>query len=703
MESVSGTIESISRAYNGGWRFASVSKVGTVVGNLPSDLQPGDYCTFHGVFSEHPRYGRQFKADHVQKEIPKDIQGIRNYLDRYKHVGPTIGMEMIRKFGDRVFEVMETNPRALVEVKGISPERAKAIHDEYLSVKEDREHDVFFATHGITLSMQARLVEQYETKQAARREIENNPYKLADEVWGIGFKRADQIALSMGIKKDSRRRLRAGVVWSLNDAEGEGHCYLPLDDLILRVREVTEAPWERIEGIVTELIEAKHLVRCGEDCVYSHDLYQAERQVASILRNLAASHHQTMMNELSRAELDQMDPDQKKGLRYALSSKVLIITGGPGVGKTWLINQILRAIGKRDVALAAPTGKAAKRMFEATGRVAKTIHRLLEYSPTHGCFQKNAHNPLDCETLIIDETSMLDIRLMRHLLDAVTMEQQVIFVGDVDQLPSVGPGRVLGDMIDSGVLPVVRLRTLHRQAEHSYINLNARSINRGDPISLPGKDGDFFFVQEEERDRMAERLVEVCVKFSGYYGFSLNDIQLLCPQRKGPVGSVELNKALRPVLNPKGEKIEGSSYLTGDRVIQTRNNYDLDVFNGDIGVVEGWDQEADKLCVIFEDQDGPRRVFYPSDKIEDLQLAYALSIHKSQGSEFPVVVIPMHTTNYIMLKRNLLYTGITRARKYVILVGTMKAVNTAIKTVDASKRYTNLRKFLMMDPCFEEK
>jgi exodeoxyribonuclease V alpha subunit len=404
------------------------------------------------------------------------------------------------------------------------------------------------------------------------------------------------------------------------------------------------------------------------------------------------------MSELTKDEIAELDEDQQAALALALESKIVIITGGPGVGKTHTTNTIIRALGKRSIELACPTGKAAKRLSEMTGREARTIHRLLEFSPILGGFTRNRDNPLDYDTLIIDETSMIDVPLMHSLMDALTLNTQVIFVGDHNQLPSVGPGRVLADMIESGIVPVAYLKTLHRQAAKSRININAQKVNAGAKLipadfSEPAdSEGDFWFVPEGVAEAIPALVTKIIQAIPGQFGFSFENIQVLCPQRRGPIGTQSMNEILRPVLNPKGEKLSGSSFQSGDRVIQTRNNYDLGVFNGDIGAVASADR--DYLYLNFEDLKGKREVAYPLSDIGDLQLAYALTVHKFQGSENPVIIIPVHTTNYLMLQRNLLYTGITRGKKLVILVGTLKAVNLAIKTVDSSQRYSNLQKWL---------
>ena len=442
---------------------------------------------------------------------------------------------------------------------------------------------------------------------------------------------------------------------------------------------------DSIKDAVNNSIASGTLTVMG-GAIYRTSVLMMEKEVAGKIRALASMHHERMMQELSERIVSQMDEDQRRALNLALSSKVVVITGGPGVGKTWTINRIIQALGDVDIRLAAPTGKAAKRMSEMTGRSSETIHRLLAFHPEFG-FTVNARNPLSCDVLIIDETSMLDLALMYHLMEAID-GQQVIFVGDVNQLPSVGPGAVLKDLIDSGAVPTAYLKTLHRQAAASSININAQRINGGQKLQIDREKSDLVFIQEEDPKLIASRIVALCRQIPQRTQFQPEDIQVLCPQKRGPIGTEEMNVLLRPALNAGGEKLSGVPFHTGDRVIQTRNNYKLLIFNGDIGIVRGVDKEY--LSVEIDGEE----ISYPISGTSDLKPAYALTVHKSQGSEFPVVIIPVHTTNYLMLQRNLLYTGITRGKKLVILVGTQKAANTAIRTVDASTRYTTLVRFV---------
>jgi len=693
MEEIQGTIDDISRAFNGGWRFARVKPHGTVVGHIPPGIRVGDLCLFRGYWKEHDRYGRQFQAEHIMVETPRDVQGIKRYLDRhFDWVGPTIAARLVKEFGEILFDVIENSPELLSKVPGLTPDRAKQIHETYLGIREDRDLDVFFSTHGITLNLAAKFVGIYGSKKRAIQVIRDNPYRLSDDVYGIGFKRSDQIALSLGIKRDSRFRINSGVKWVLTEAEsGEGHCYLPILDLEARAGDMLEVR-VGIQEAVTELAAAGEIVHIEENngLVYLPRTHAAEQLVAAKLSALAAAWYERPVAEHDPEVYAEMDGDQRRALDLATSSRVSVVTGGPGVGKTYTVNRVIRSLGlpDQDIALCAPTGKAAKRMTELCGRPACTIHRLLEYSAFEQAFMRNHAEPLSHKAVIVDETSMVDIHLAAALLDAIDPSQtQLVFVGDVDQLPAVGPGRVLADMIDSGRIPTARLKTLHRQAAKSLINRNAQRINSGEDLTFSGGE-DMAFIQAETTDRIRELMPEIVHKISGNLGFSLDEIQVLCPQKKGPIGARELNRVLQPLLNRGGEKVEGTGFLTGDRVIQLRNNYKLGIFNGDLGKVLGSDKES-----ISIDFDGTE-IDYPRTNLDELDLAYALTIHKGQGSEYPAVIVPVHTTNYVMLKRNLIYTAVTRGKRLVVLVGTQKALKIAVKTVDSHQRYSGLKNLI---------
>ena len=692
MEAVKGVLKSLSPPFNGGWRFGSLEPDISIVGFI-GDQRAGDLLVCTGAWKHHAKYGKQFQVETVEVEVPKDVMGIRNYLDRHlKFVGPITAGKLVDAFGEDLFKVIESDPEALVKIPGITPTRASEIQKEYMEIKQDQEHDVFFASNGITLNLRNRLVVRYGTKAKAIQVVKDNPYLLADQVFGVGFKKADAIAQQMGIKKESRRRANAGISWLLGEAsDGEGHCYLPYSELMKRAREILGTPDAVIDHAVRNGVEEGRLIATNLGNIYHRDLWKAERAVADKLRQLASSPHDAVMHNLTGEDLAELDPDQQAALKHALSHKVSVITGGPGTGKTHTLKQILAALGRdREVELASPTGKAAKRMMEATGRNARTIHRLLGYSPQANRFTIDADNPIEADMVVIDESSMIDIKLMQSLLSAVNGRTSILFVGDADQLPSVGAGRVLSDMIESGAIPVSRLTILHRQARDSLINRNAQRINAGHKIELAEEGSDLQFFPEEEADRIPETIVRAIQRIPARFGIPSDGIQVLCPQKRSVIGTENLNKILQPILNPTAAtgKLENTQFLKGDRVIQTRNNYDLEIFNGDIGTVMGSDKEH--LIISFEDIAGRRTVYYPRLNENELSLAYALTIHKSQGSEFPCVIVPVHHCNHIMLKKNLIYTGITRGKKLVILIGQMKAINHAIRTLDGSKRYSNL-------------
>ena len=726
METITGRVRGLAGPFTNDFMVLDVEPHGKIVGCLPG-LEPGDFCRFEGKWVEHSKFGRQFRAANAVVETPKDEQGLYYYLERhFPWIGPAVAKTMVKTFEKELFDVFEHEPGRLTEVKGITPDRATEIHETYMKVKADLEADSWFASHDISLAMLKRILKRYQNKQLAMSAIKSNPYRLADLIDGIGFKRADEIAGMIGVDRTSKHRLNAGALWTLKEAgEKKGHCFLPQDQFNAIAAKLLGVNHTLFNEAVDNLLEAEKMYS-EEGALYLADLKTAEDYVAHALTELARAPHEAVLNNLTKDDLIKLDADQQKALELALKSKVLIITGGPGVGKSYTVDAIIQALGftkedNRLLRLAAPTGKAAKRMVEMTGMTAETIHRLLEFHPELG-FRRNEDNLLIIEgrrpygnwrfkpirTIIIDESSMVDIRLMASFLKAVHPATQVIFVGDVDQLPSVGPGRVLKDMIDAGI-PTARLQTLHRQAAESNINLNAKKINAGKPLKKDDFGKDFWFVPvKPHKDPSKEvaqipeliiRAIEGIMENLTYQAgdenraFTEHDIQILCPMKKSAAGTTNLNDALRAVLNPQGQKLRYGTFWEGDRIIQLRNNYDLEVFNGDIGRVVGSDRYS--ITVAFEDVEGERLVAYPLEDAQDLALAYALTIHKSQGSEFPCVIMPVHTTHYIMLKRNLLYTGITRGKKMVVLVGTMKAINIAINTMDSDTRFSHLKEKIL--------
>ena len=692
MECLEGKIQSISQAFRNGWRILNVSPGLTVTGCIPGGIQLGDLCQFKGKWHEHPRFGRQFKAEQIEVKTPKDAQGIQDYLaTHFKWIGSQTAKKIVDYFGEDLFRILKEDPLRLSQIPGITVQRAKEISDKYHEIESTRQIDVFFSSHNVTLNMQSRLIETYGSKTVAYDKVREDPYALADEIWGVGFKKADAIAISMGVEKTSPRRIEAGLFYLLRSAENDGHCYLPESQLVRLAVDQLDVNGTELYPCLARLYGKGDLIKAGP-FVYNADIRRKEIEVARKLQELVASGKPRMLRDLTTADIEALDPDQRQAVANAINANIQIITGNPGVGKTFVIKQIIRALGSDcKIALAAPTGKAAKRMEEATGLPAKTIHRLLEYNPQWNGFARNRDNPLECETLIVDELSMVDLHLMHSLLDAVTPSIQLVLVGDKDQLPSVGPGALLRDMIQSSAIPTVFLKTIHRQALDSGIILNAHRINKGEKLIENGSTEDFYFIEESDAEKIPAIIRDLYVTDLSKK-WSPADVQILCPMKKSPVGTKNLNDIMRPVLNPGFEhkgKIPGTMFRADDKVIQTKNNYRIGVFNGDVGfVIKPIDDET--FLVDF----GGNLVEYPIAAADELQLAYALTIHKFQGSESPVVIIPVHTANYIMLKRNLFYTAVTRGQKLVFLIGTQKAANMAIRTLDSHKRYTTLKDLL---------
>jgi exodeoxyribonuclease V alpha subunit len=617
--------------------------------------------------------------------------------------------KLVRGFGEAVFDIIEASPERLREVVGIGPVRAGRIVAAWAEQKAVREIMVFLHAHGVGTSRAVRIFRTYGAE--AIRVMTDNPYRLARDIRGIGFKTADAIAERLGIARDALIRVRAGISFALSEATGEGHCGLPRAELLSLAEKLLEVPAELIgTALDFELAEGTVVAdRVGEaDCVFLAGLHRAERAIAERLIALrdgalpwGGIDAERAIAWVSAKVGLTLAPSQAEAIRLALGSKVTVITGGPGVGKTIIVNAILRVLAAKGVrmTLAAPTGRAAKRMTEATGLEAKTLHRLLEADPATGGFKRDADNPLDCDLLVVDETSMVDVPLAHALLKAVPDGAALLVVGDVDQLPSVGPGQVLADLIGSGALPVVRLTEVFRQAAASRIVVNAHRINHGQMPELEraGPESDFHFVPAEDPETAVARIVElVKVRIPRRYGLDpVRDVQVLCPMQRGGVGARSLNIELQAALNPAGEqKVErfGWTFAAGDKVMQLDNDYEKEVFNGDLGLVAAVDPEAGELAVGF---DG-RTVTYGFGELDALAPAYAVTIHKSQGNEYPAVVIPVLTQHYTMLQRNLLYTGVTRGKRLVVLVGQPKAVAIAVRGVAGRRRWSKLREWLAM-------
>ena len=681
----------------------------TVVGHAAT-VSPGEWITASGEWVNDRTHGQQFRARFIRTAAPSSVEGIEKYLGSgmIRGIGLVYARKLVRAFGEKVFDVIEAEPARLREVTGIGRVRAKRITDAWAEQKVVREIMVFLHEHGVGTARAVRIFRTYGAD--AVEVMTENPYRLARDIRGIGFVTADAIAMRLGIEKTAMVRVRAGIGHALAEALAEGHCGLPAEELGPLAAKLLEVPADLIgTALELELADGTVVADTVENipCIFLGGLHRAERAIAERLLEIAAG-----SLPWSRIDPDKALPwvERKTGLalasgqadavRTALDSKVSVITGGPGVGKTTIVNAILRILSARDVdiLLCAPTGRAAKRMSEATGFEAKTIHRLLEVDPRTGGFKRDRENPLDCGLLVIDETSMVDVLLMRSLLAAIPDEAALLVVGDVDQLPSVGPGQLLADIIASGAVPVARLTEVFRQAARSRIVTAAHGINRGaiPDLSRPEGESDFYFVQAEDPETAVSRIVElVKTRIPRRFGFDpVRDIQVLCPMNRGGAGARSLNIELQAALNPAGErKVErfGWTFAPGDKVMQIENDYDKEVYNGDIGLVMDVEPEAGELAARFEGRD----LVYGFGELDALVPAYAATVHKSQGSEYPAVVIPVLTQHYAMLKRNLLYTGVTRGRRLVVLVGQKKAVAIAVRNASGRRRWSKLDEWLV--------
>jgi len=683
----------------------------TIVGTLPC-LNPGEVLKLKGEWLNHPRYGRQFKIASCESIIPATVAGIERYLSSgmIKGIGPVMAKRLVAAFGVGTLDVIEQDTERLKEVEGIGDKRVEMIRAAWHAQREIRDVMVFLQGHGVSPAYAMKIFKQYGSEAVSI--VRENPFRLAEDVFGIGFITADKIAEKLGIEKDSPVRARAGVQFILNRLADEGHVYYPFDRLVEAAEKTLEIDSPIVLDALASAASDRRIVIEDMDvfggegkAVYLVSFHVCEQGIARSLRELLAYPRQLpLMNReemLASAEKDLglvLSEQQARAVSDSMERKVMVITGGPGTGKTTIIKAIIaiqKRLGRR-VLLAAPTGRAAKRMGEATGHQAKTLHRLLEYSPKDGRFKRDEGNPLEAETFVIDETSMVDTILMYHLLKAVPQAATLIFVGDVDQLPSVGAGSVLKDIIDSGVVPVVRLNEIFRQSKESMIVVNAHRVNAGQmPFAGKGEGkADFHFIELAEPEAVLDRVVELCrERIPRRFGYhSIDDIQVLTPMHRGTVGALNLNTELQKQLNPSKEEFlrGGKAFKRGDKVMQIRNNYDKDVYNGDIGRIARIDTEEQEVYVNF---DG-RLVSYDFSEVDELVLAYATSVHKAQGSEYPAVVIPILTQHFVLLQRNLLYTGITRGKKLVVLVGTKKALSIAVRNNKTQLRYTLLKERL---------
>ena len=667
----------------------------TVVGNMP-EVHVGSVLTLGGSWRVDSRYGRQFSVESFEETLPATVYGIEKYLGSglVKGIGPKFARRIVRTFGADTLNVIEETPDRLLDVPGIGRVRVERIKKSWVEQKEIKSIMLFLQGHDVSTSHATKVYKTYGSDSI--RVVQENPYRLADDIWGIGFRTADTIAEKMGFGHDRYPRLRSGLMYTLNALGNEGHCYATRDQLCKTGAELLEVDASLLSDTLDEMIRSGDVFLDGE-AVYLPPFYHAEagtaRRLREVLRGRGAVAVRTegLQRRIQAATGMNYDEVQIRAIETAVESKVFVLTGGPGTGKTTTTLGIItafRSSGAR-ILLAAPTGRAAKRLSEATGLEAKTIHRLLEVKPPDG-YQRNEENPLEGDVLIVDECSMIDIMLMYSLMRAIPDNMRLILVGDVDQLPSVGAGNVLRDMIDSGCFPVVRLTRIFRQARTSRIIMNAHRINHGQMPDLSnGRQTDFFFMEREAPEEAASAIVElVKTKLPKYYRLPPGEIQVLTPMQRGVVGASNLNQLLQESVNPGQDGLRRGGYVfrVRDKVMQIRNNYEKEVFNGDIGTVDRVDLEDRTLTVRFDD----RLVDYDATELDELVLAYATTIHKAQGSEYPVVVMPVLMTHYVMLQRNLLYTGITRAKKGLVLVGTKKAIAHAVRTVTVTKRNTKL-------------
>jgi exodeoxyribonuclease V alpha subunit len=715
LEKVRGTLERITY-YNedNSFTIARLMPEGgrdvvTVMGTFSHPVI-GETYICSGNWTMHPQWGAQMSVVRHEVVRPATAAAIERYLGSgmVKGVGPVTAKRIVAKFGDRALDIIETTPDELLSVPGLGAKTLATIKSAWQEQSAVRNVMVFLQSHGITPTYAAKIFKKYQNQSIAI--VEQNPFQLATDIWGIGFKTADQIARNMGFAEDDHRRLEAGLVYVMNQAvDTGGNVYLTKEELTQESALVLGD--HNIDDALTTLLGSDRLIAekitvagISETGIYTPELYEAEKNIAVRLRELLANPVRTTpvsSNQIIKADGDMpLSDEQLAAVRLTLTSRVIAITGGPGVGKTTTTKAIVQAFKEKGkaVLLASPTGRAAKRLSEVTGFPAVTVHRLLAFDPKKGGFQRNEESPLECDMLLVDESSMLDTPLTNSLLSAVPNSAQVIFVGDVDQLPSVGPGNILRDILSSGVVPVARLTKVFRQAAQSAIISGAHAINVGRMPYLAGPrepGSDFVFIEEEDPERLARKIVAIATNSLTKRGFAVSDVQVLAPLQRGSAGSMFLNELLQQAINPPREdrpEIRRGSRLfrLGDRVIQLRNNYDKQVYNGDIGVVSSVDVTDTAMRVVF---DG-REVAYENPELDELALAYSLSIHKSQGSEFPAVIIALHTQHYTLLQRNLIYTALTRAKKMAVLVGSKRALAMAVKNDKQATRHTRLKQRL---------
>lgn len=685
----------------------------TVVGNIVT-TSPGEVLRLTGSWETHPKYGEQFKILSYESVVPATVKGIERYLGSglIKGIGPIMAKRLVEKFGEETLVVIEAKSERLQEVEGIGGKRIEMIKTAWDEQKEVREVMLFLQGHEVGSSYAAKIYKQYGKDSI--RVVRENPYRLARDIFGIGFLTADRIAEKLGIPRDSSMRAEAGILHVLEQLSSEGHVFYPYGPLTDECEKILGVSRDIIVHAIEKIAAEKKILveepfgdeEGGDKAVYLAEFMISEKGIADKLGEIARNQAKILWFDCD-AEIENVQKElgitlalnQTRAVRAALEKNALVITGGPGTGKTTIIRTIIRVYGRhgRSVALAAPTGRAAKRLSEAAGQDAKTIHRLLEFSPKLGRFKRNEDFHVDADVVIIDEASMIDSLLMHHLLKAISGDATLILVGDVDQLPSVGAGNVLKDIMDSRLVTTVKLDEIFRQSDQSLIVVNAHKINHGDfPVLSSQKDvpQDFYFIDLDDPEEVCKTILTMCRnKIPEKFGFDpINEIQVLSPMHRGIVGAANLNVELQKHLNQSADELlrGGRLFKTGDKVMQIRNNYDKDIYNGDIGKILSIDREEQEIGVDYEG----KRISYDFTELDEVVLAYAVSVHKSQGSEYPAVVMPLLTQHYMMLQRNLLYTAITRGKKLVVLIGTKKALAIAIRNNKQQMRYTRLRERL---------
>jgi len=684
----------------------------TVVGNLMNP-KPGEILKMKGEWAHHPKYGEQFKIIHYKTTVPASVYGIQKYLGSQliKGIGPVMAKRIVQTFGKDTLDVIEQEVEKLAMVDGIGKKRIHMIKTAWEDQKEIREVMLFLQTHGVSSGYATKIFKQYGDQSIDV--VKENPYRLATDIFGVGFVTADSIAEKLGFSKNSKQRAEAGILYVLNQLAEDGHVYYPYEPLVLKCQKILGVECDIIVNafaaiakdnriVIEDLNETIDEFRENNKAVYLAKFHVCEAGVANRLKTLTSVPKSIRKIDSGKAiEWVQQQlaitlaTNQVEAIRCSVENKIMVITGGPGTGKTTIIHAILKIFSKLKIKmmLAAPTGRAAKRMNETTGHEAKTIHRMLEYSIQKGGFQKNEKKPLNCDLLIVDEASMIDTILMHHLLKAIPPTATLILVGDVNQLPSVGAGNVLKDIISSGAVPTVRLHDIFRQAKESMIIVNAHKINNGRMPSLKttGAGDDFYFIEQDDPEDVLRIILELIKdRIPKRFGFdSIEDIQVLTPMHRGTIGAENLNVELQKTLNPgiDGLVRGNRTYRINDKVMQIKNNYDKDVFNGDIGRIKRINTEEQYVTIIFDD----RHVDYEYSGLDEIVLAYAVSVHKSQGSEYPAVIIPILTQHYILLQRNLIYTAVTRGRRLVVIVGTRNALAIGINNDKTQKRFTYLR------------